>query len=318
MKAILVILTHRRRDCNCGGKLEIMFSCEFDAFSTRSITLRFYCSECGEEIEEIIESLPSPNLMSERDTYSGTLETDCTDIECPNCHNNYNIQLASSMYGGELYSDDLDEDTEMEVENIENDYFEDYSEIVESNTSFFDTFCIQMEANKRLFEISVLASDMKTTLNKLLFANIITCLETYLSDALINTVLGTEIYLKRFVENFKDYKDCSFKLCDIYKKIENLKKLVKKDLYELMYHNLPKIKEIYKTILNIDFPNTIGDIMTKIHIRHHLVHRNGKNQDGDQVIVKKEELNQTYDLIFEFVKEIDNQFKERIITVEWK
>lgn len=293
-----------------------MFSCYFNAFSTRSITLRFRCSECEEKIEEIIEGIPSPNLLSERDTYSGTLESDCTDIECPNCHKNYNIQLASSMYGGELYSDDLDEDTEIEVENIENDYFEDYSEIVESNTSFFDTFCIQMETNKRLFEISVLASDMKTTLNKLLFANIITCLETYLSDALINTVLGTEIYLKRFVENFKDYKDSSFKLCDIYKKIENLKKQVKEDLFALMYHNLPKIKAIYKTTLNIDFPNNIDDVMKKIYVRHHLVHRNGKDQDGNQIIITKDELNQTYDLIYNFVKEIDNQFKEKTAILE--
>lgn len=293
-----------------------MFSCEFDAFSTRSITLRFYCSECGEEIEEIIESLPSPNLMSERDTYSGTLETDCTDIECPNCHKNYNIQLASSMYGGELYSDDLDEDTEMEVENIENDYFEDYSEIVESNTLFFDTFCIQMEANKRLFENFVLAPDLEISLNKLLFVNIITCLETYLSDALINSVLDNESNLKRFVENFIDYKDRSFKLCDIYNRMDNLKKLVKKDLYNLMYHNLPKIRAIYKKILNIDFPNNIDDIMKKINDRHHLVHRNGKDLDGNQIIISKEELNQTYDLIYNFVKEIDNQFKEKITVVE--
>ena len=293
-----------------------MFSCEFDAFSTRSITLRFYCSECGEEIEEIIESLPSPNLMSERDTYSGTLETDCTDIECPTCHKNYNIQLTSSIYGGELYSDDLDEDTEMEVEDIDDNYFEDYSEIVESNTLFFDTFCIQMEANKRLFENFVLAPDLEISLNKLLFVNIITCLETYLSDALINSVLDNESNLKRFVENFIDYKDRSFKLCDIYNRMDNLKKLVKEDLYNLMYHNLPKIRAIYKKILNIDFPNNIDDIMKKINDRHHLVHRNGKDLDGNQIIISKEELNQTYDLIYNFVKEIDNQFKEKISVVE--
>ena len=295
-----------------------MFNCEFDALSTRSITLRFYCSKCGEEIEEIIESLPSPNFMSERDTYSGTLETDCTDIECPNCHKNYNIQLASSMYGGELYSDDLDEDTEMEIEDIEDDYFKDYSEIVESNSLFFDTFCIQMEANKRLFENSVLAPDLEITLDKLLFANLITCLETYLSDALINIVLNNEKYLKRFVENFKDYKDSLLKLCDIFKKMESLKKQVKEDLFALMYHNLPKIKEIYKTTLNIDFPNNIGDVMKKIYVRHHLVHRNGKDRDGNQIIITKDELNQTYDLIFKFVKEIDNQFKEKINLVEGK
>lgn len=295
-----------------------MFSCEFDAFSTRSIILRFHCSECGEEIEEIIESLPSPNFMSERDTYSGTQETDCTDIECPNCHKDYNIQLASSMYGGELYSDDLDEDTEMEIEDIEDDYFKDYSEIVESNSLFFDTFCIQMEANKRLFENSVLAPDLEIALDKLLFANLITCLETYLSDALINIVLNNENYLKRFVENFKDYKVSSLKLCDIFKKMKSLKKQVKEDLFALMYHNLPKIKAIYKTTLNIDFPNNIDDVMKKIYVRHHLVHRNGKDQDGNQIIITKDELNQTYDLIYKFVKEIDNQFKEKITIMEGK
>lgn len=289
-----------------------MFNCAFNSFTARSITLRFRCLECGEEIEETIDSIPSPNLMSERDTYSGTLETDCTDIECPNCQKNYNIQLAASMYGGELYSDDLDEDTEMEVENIEDDYFEDYAEIVESNSSFFDTFCTQMEANKRLFENSTLTPDLEMTLDKLLFANIITCLETYLSDALINTVLNNESYLRRFVENFKDYNDCSFKFCDIYKKMDNLKKLVKKDLHNLMYHNLFKIRPIYKTTFNIDFPENISDVAEKVSIRHHLVHRNGKDQDGNQIIISKEELNQTYDLIYNFVKEIDKQFRDKI------
>ena len=295
-----------------------MFNRDFNAFTAKSITLRFRCSECEEIIEESIESIPSPNLLSDRDTYTGTLETDCTDIECPNCHKNYNIQLASSMYGGELYSDDLDEDTEMEVEDIEDNYFEDYSEIVESNSLFFDTFCTQMEANKRLFENSVLAPDLEISLDKLLFANIITCLETYLSDALINTVLDNECYLKKFVENFKDYTETSFKLCDIYKKFENLKQLVKEDLYKLMYHNIFKIRTIYKTTFDIDFPKSISDVAMKISIRHHLVHRNGKDQDGNQIIITKEELNQSYDLIFNFVKEIDNQFKEKTATEEGK
>ncbi len=290
-----------------------MFNCDFNAFTARSITLKFACTECGEEVEETIDSIPSPNLLSERDTYSGTLETDCTDIECPNCHKNYNIQLASSMYGGELYSDDLDENTEIEVEDIEDDYFKDYSEIVESNSSFYDNFCAQMEANKNLFESSTLTPDLEIVLYKLLYANIITCLETYLSDALINTVLNNESYLKRFVENFKDYKESSFKLCDIYKKMDNLKELVKKDLYNLMYHNLFKIKAIYKTTFDIDFPDNISDVAKKVSIRHHLVHRNGKDFEKNQIIISKEELNQTYDLIYNFVKEIDNQFKEKIV-----
>ena len=201
-----------------------MFNCEFNVFSTKSITLKFICSDCNEEIEETIENIPSPNLLSDKDTYSGTLETDCAYIECPNCHKNYTIQLCASMYGGELFSDDLDENTVVEVEDIEEEYYEDYSEIVESNSCFFETFSNQMETNKKLFDNTILDHDLQIALNKLLYANIITCLETYLSDALINSILGKEIYLQKFVENFRDYQKFSFHLNEIYKIMDDLKK----------------------------------------------------------------------------------------------
>lgn len=201
-----------------------MFNCEFNIFSTKSITLKFLCSKCNEEIEETIENIPSPNLMSDKDTYSSTLETDCVDIECPNCHKNYTIQLGASMYGGELFSDDLDENTVAEVEDLEEEYYEDYSEIVESNSCFFETFSNQMETNKKLFDNTILDHDLQITLDKLLYANIITCLETYLSDALINSILNNEIYLKKFVENFQDYQKLPFHLNEIYKIMDNLKK----------------------------------------------------------------------------------------------
>ena len=41
-----------------------MFSCDFNAFTARSITLKFRCSECGEEIEETIESLRRKSLTT--------------------------------------------------------------------------------------------------------------------------------------------------------------------------------------------------------------------------------------------------------------
>lgn len=289
-----------------------MFSCEFNIFSTKSIILRFNCCKCKEPIEEILENIPTPNLMAEKDTHSATLELDTTYIECPNCHKEYSINLSASICGGELYSDDLDESTEVEIEDCENEYFEDYSEIVESNSKYFDTFCNQMESNKKLFENDILKPELIETLNKLLFVNLITCLETYLSDAIINSIFNNEQYLKRFVENFKDYHKLSFNLNDIYKEMDKLQKRVKDDLFELMYHNLPKISNIYKIIFDIDIPDNMGEIMQRIKIRHDLVHRNGKDKNNKEINISKPQLVETYDLIYNFIKEIDNKLNERI------
>lgn len=288
-----------------------MFSHEYDLFSTKYITLIFPCKKCGNRIEEIIDSIPTPNLLAEKDMHSATLEQEFVDVECPNCHTNHTIILGSSICGGELYSEDLDENTSFVSEEID-DYFEDYTKTVESNTQFFDTFCKQMEKNKKLFANEILSGELAITLDKLLFSNIITCLETYLSDALINTIKSNQLFFKNFVKNFEEYKKQHFTLNEIYEKLEKLETIVKDDLFSLMYHNLPKIKKIYKITFDIDFPNNLGDIMRKISVRHDLVHRNGKNKDDEEIIITKDELNETYNLVFNFVKEIDDKLNAKI------
>lgn len=282
-----------------------MCLCEYSIHSTKSIALKFSCTECNEEIEETLENLPLPNLNVERETHSATLNDELFEIECPKCSKTYSVTAYASIDGGTLDSDDLPEDTEVCIEEF-NDYFDDYSEAVESNTEFFETFYNQMEKIKKLSENDILNEELIDTLDKLLFSNMITCLETYLSDALINTISTNEIFVKNFVENFTEYKKCSFKFNEIYKKMDNIEKKVKEDLLSLMYHNLDKIKAIYKITFNIDFPD-ITNLMKKVNIRHDLVHRNGKNKNGREHTISKTELNETYYLVLEFVKNIDEQ-----------
>lgn len=56
-----------------------------------------------------------------------------------------------------------------------------------------------------------------------------------------------------------------------------------------MYHNLGKIKPIYKEVLNIDLGD-ISEIMKAVHIRHDIVHRSGKDKEGKFHIIKKEDV----------------------------
>ena len=56
-----------------------------------------------------------------------------------------------------------------------------------------------------------------------------------------------------------------------------------------MYHNLGKIKPIYKDVLDIDLGD-IRDIMKTVQIRHDIVHRSGKGKDGNLLNIKKEDV----------------------------
>jgi hypothetical protein len=64
---------------------------------------------------------------------------------------------------------------------------------------------------------------------------------------------------------------------------------IQETLRSLMYHNLGKIKPIYKDVLDIDLGD-IGDIMKAVQIRHDIVHRSGKDKEGNLHQIKKEDV----------------------------
>ena len=76
----------------------------------------------------------------------------------------------------------------------------------------------------------------------------------------------------------------------------------------MLYHNLPKISGIYKNTLDIQFPS-IKEVMKLINIRHDLIHRNGKNKDGDVIEISKEKLIDTISTIKKFISDIEDQIQ---------
>lgn len=93
-----------------------MFSETFNPFLTKSITFYFNCTKCGTEIEETITNLPKPRMDTEKDTHNETLDTDVFEIICPKCGVTYSVRSGASILAGELYSDDLPDDTKIERE----------------------------------------------------------------------------------------------------------------------------------------------------------------------------------------------------------
>lgn len=174
--------------------------------------------------------------------------------------------------------------------------------------NYFDEFKSSIETIRNLCNNGVFENDLLQHFCNMLYASVITSLETYLSDALRFKITNNENDLKKFVETFREYEKEKFTFKEVFNQYENILFKVKEDISKLLYHNLSKIKGIYKSTFNIDF-NEISGLVQSIAIRHDLVHRNGKNKDGGNHSISKDDVLNLCSNVDEFVSDIESKLQ---------
>ena len=222
----------------------------------------------------------------------------------------------SNEFGG-IVSDDVIEGLteELEQECVEwtrkpgAEEFDRYIyEIVASNTQFYTTFRNSVDKIKGLLKLDI-DEDLKRNQYMLLYVNVITAMETYLSDAYINTVLDNESRTRRFVEKNPDFVKQKLSLNEIFSRMERIETEVKTYLINITWHNLEKAKLMYEEILNVDFPPDLKYLFKAIIKRHDIVHRNGRTKEGDEIQVDKVDVIELIDNVSSFVDYIDRQLR---------
>lgn len=261
------------------------------------IVLKFVCPFCGEENETDALYVPTPDFSAE--THHDSVNSEDYEHQCHKCDHLFEITLNNGFYGGDGDISDIDDGISVEEDFPEEDYEEEYKSV------FFDEHV--RETIDVLDKIEVLDESSKKLLYRTLYANVISSMEAYLSDRLIQKVLSSEETKRHFVENFKDFEDVKISLSDIYENIENIESRIKKSLREIIYHHLPRIRNIYKSTLNIDLGD-ISDLMKCVSIRHDIVHRNGKDKDGNLQVINKNDVEELATKVTEFIRNIESQF----------
>ncbi len=137
-------------------------------------------------------------------------------------------------------------------------------------------------------------------LRNLLYANVIAAMESYLSDTLVGLVMQDDESLRDFVESFLDFKKEKFELREVFARHESIREHSRKALREIIFHDLPKVAGVYKDACGIDLPD-FGSIMTKILIRHDIVHRNGKTKEDVAHTINAEDLEALCGMVETFV-----------------
>jgi hypothetical protein len=122
---------------------------------------------------------------------------------------------------------------------------------------------------------------------RLLYANVVTALETYLSDKFISSVSADEKLLRRFVETTPEFKNRKLTLSEVFNVHENIKHEVKTHLLEVVWHRLDKVEPMFRDTLGINFPPDMGELHKALIVRHDCVHRNGKTKDGEEHVLSE-------------------------------
>ena len=183
-------------------------------------------------------------------------------------------------------------------------YDDYYYDVIAANTEFHSTLTESLTNSRKLLDYGI-SGDLSNPLHMMLHVNIITTLETFLSDAFISTVVGNDQLIRKFVKTNTDFSERKFALNDIFERMDNIEKEVKSYLIDLIWHNLAKVKNLYKQTLEIDFPEKIENLYKAVAKRHDIVHRSGKTKEGKPLIVTKDELIKLMDDVKSFAGHID-------------
>lgn len=277
-----------------------MLTFEFNPISN-SVTLQFMCPHCGVVNETDALYVPTPNWNAE--THSDSIEYEEYE-HCCECGETFNITLYNGFYGG---SGEISPDVEGLY--VTEDYGEDYDEEIEDlmYSQLYDSHVV--DTMKALDAIEALDENVKITLHRVLYANIIACMESYLSDKFIYEVLSKDENKRIFVKGFKDYADQKIPLNELFERFDNIEAFIRKTLRDIIYHKLPKVKGMYKDILCIDIGD-ISNLCKCVSIRHDIVHRNGKNKEGNEVAINKTDVEDVAKLVSNMIKNIESQFRE--------
>lgn len=240
----------------------------------KSIIVSFQCPVCGKDVTTDSLNVPLPDFSAENN--SDSMNYDEYEEACNHCGHHFRVTIYNSMYDGEVEVDGVD-DVDVEEEYSEEDYENYVFDLTPEKIT-----CI-------LDEVESLSESTKLFLYRQLFAGTITSMEAFLSSTLIKEVLSTDENKRKFVEKYIPYQEEMITFSSIYERMEAIESTIHETLRGLMYHNLGKIKPIYKDVLDVDLGD-IRSIMKAVQIRHDIVHRSGLDKDGNMHVIKKEDV----------------------------
>lgn len=204
-------------------------------------------------------------------------------------------------------------------QNVSDWYDEDLYDAVTSSEDPFEKFVRNIEGIKSIAQTEQ-NNKHKNHLLGILYTNVITALETLYVELFINSIDKDDSYISDFIEKgkteFKVSKEIlslTFKGEAIEKIKEEIIKSIKEHLISVSWHSTRKVISRYKATFDINVQKEwpIDAIEIATQKRNHLVHRGGKDKDGNVVLIAENDL----DMLLDHAKTIGENLSNSLMIV---
>jgi hypothetical protein len=181
-------------------------------------------------------------------------------------------------------------------------------ESARSNVDYAKTFEQNIGALRSLIKRPIPKyRNLRQTFYRMLYSSAITALETYLCDAFQQNVIHDNSCIKRLLESVPELKDRKIPFSELLD--SDPRERVGEYLSDIVWHNLAKIRLLYRSVLDIEFPTDSAPVYRAIAVRHDLVHRNGRTKSGLRHRFTGAQIEDVFGAIESFVAEVDKQLK---------
>ena len=145
----------------------------------------------------------------------------------------------------------------------------------------------------------------------MIYSSTITVLETFLSDAFYQTVINSPSLLDRLMQTTPEFAERKYSLAEIVGWQKAQKQKVTEYLFDIVWHNLGRVRAMYNKVLEIDFPEDSEIVHKAVGIRHDIVHRGGKTKSGSLHRFHQGQIADLLRAVDEFVRELNQRLQNR-------
>ena len=179
--------------------------------------------------------------------------------------------------------------------------------VIESQDQI-DVCKAQISSVESLLSLDI-QDDVQFSMHVMLYGHVVAAVEAYLSSTFIHNVTNSEALVRKLVETDPTFSKRTFTLKEIFEKRESIKLTVANYLKDLIFHDLKKIKPMYRDVFEYDFGD-ISWLFQAVLIRHHCVHRAGYDKEGNKIEVSNEILRDLVSKSVELVEALEVRAKE--------
>ena len=119
-------------------------------------------------------------------------------------------------------------------------------------------------------------------INKMTYSYAVTLLEAFLGDTAKSLISENETFFTNS-RQIDELKKAKYSLEFLSTNKVDAKGLAVRELSNILYHNIPKVKRIFEIILGTRIDIDISELDKITKVRHDIVHRNGKTKEGESI-----------------------------------